>query len=164
MTDNTGATDDSVVIERTFDAPIATIWQMWTKAEHFQAWYGPTGATIPTADMDVRVGGKRLVSMQMQTPNGEMSMWFAGEYVEVNPTSRLVYTEAMSDETGRILSPEESGMPPGHPESTEVVVELEEVGDGTRMVMTHRGVPADSGGAMGWKMALDKLAAYVDAS
>jgi hypothetical protein len=29
------------------------------------------------------------------------------------------------------------------------------------MVMTHVGVPADSGGAGGWSMAFDKLDAYL---
>jgi len=160
MTDDNSPTD-AVVIERTFDAPVATVWQMWTDPEHFRAWYGPMGATIPTADMDVAVGGKRLVAMQMQTPNGEMTMWFTGEYVEVDPTDRLVYTESMADETGRVLSPAETGMPAGHPEVTRVVVELEAVGGRTKMVMTHHGVPADSGGAMGWNMAFDKLTAHV---
>jgi hypothetical protein len=31
------------------------------------------------------------------------------------------------------------------------------------MVLTHAGVPADSPGAAGWRMALDKLAAHVAA-
>jgi hypothetical protein len=31
-----------------------------------------------------------------------------------------------------------------------------------KMVMTHAGIPADSPGAAGWTMALDKLAAYVE--
>jgi uncharacterized protein YndB with AHSA1/START domain len=93
---------DPVVIERIFDAPVERIWPMWTVAEHFQSWYGPTGATIPVAKMDVRVGGARLICMEMQTPNGPMQMWFAGEYVEVVEHERLVYTEAVSDETGSV--------------------------------------------------------------
>lgn len=153
--------DDAVVIERTFDTPVATIWDMWTRPEHFRAWYGPTGATVPVAEMDVRVGGARRISMEMQTPNGPMTMWFVGEYRVVDPTDRLVYTESMADETGRVLSPAETGMPDGHPEVTEVIVELADLDGRTRMVMTHRGVPADSGGAMGWNMALDKLAAHL---
>ena len=56
---------------------------MWTEPEHFRSWYGPDGATIPVAKMDVRVGGTRLVCMEMQTPNGAMQMWFTGEYREV---------------------------------------------------------------------------------
>lgn len=44
---------------------------------------------------------------------------------------------------------------------TEIIVELSESDGKTHMVMTHVGVPADSPGAMGWNMALDKLAAHV---
>jgi uncharacterized protein YndB with AHSA1/START domain len=153
---------DAVVIERTFDAPVDLIWQMWADPEHFKAWYGPDGATIPVAKMDVRVGGARLVCMEMQTPNGPMQMWFTGEYREVVENERLVYTESMSDEHGNVLSPSDMGMPEGHPTTTEVRVELENVGGRTKMVMTHLGVPADSPGAAGWAMALDKLAARVE--
>ncbi len=159
----TDSTTNSVVIERTLDAPIDLVWRMWTESEHFAAWYGPTGASIPTATMDVRVGGGRHIQMQMQTPNGEMQMWFVGEYREVAAPTRLVYTESMSDPDGNVMSPADMGMPPGHPETTEVVVELEDVGGRTKMVMTHVGVPAESPGAQGWAMALDKLEAHLGA-
>ena len=161
MTD-TNTSRDAVVIERTLDAPVGLIWQMWTDPEHFKAWYGPTGASVPTAKMDVRVGGARLVCMEMATPDGTMQMWFTGEYREVVVDERLVYTESMSDEDGNVKSPADMGMPEGHPETTEVIVQLENLGGRTRMTMTHVGVPADSGGAGGWAMALDKLAAHVD--
>jgi len=158
MTDNSR---DAVVIERSFDAPVDLIWQMWTDPEHFAAWYGPDGVTIPVAKMDVRVGGTRLVAMEMHTPNGPMRMWFTGEYREVVENERLVYTESMSDENGSVLLPSDMGMPAGHPTTTEVRVELEDVGGRTKMVMTHAGIPADSPGAAGWAMALDKLAIHV---
>jgi uncharacterized protein YndB with AHSA1/START domain len=160
MTDQSGS-QDAVVIERSFDAPVALIWQMWTDPEHFKAWYGPDGATIPVAKMDVRVGGNRLVCMEMQSPGGAMQMWFTGEYREVVENERLVYTESMSDENGNVSSPADMGMPEGHPMTTEVSIELEDVGGRTKMVMTHTGIPADSPGAAGWAMAFDKLAAYV---
>ncbi len=154
---------NSVVIERTFDAPAELIWQMWTDPEHFAGWYGPTGASIPVAQMDVRVGGTRLVGMVMETPNGTMRMWFTGEYREVVENRRLVYTESMSDEHGNVLSPAEIGMPEGYPTTTAVIVELEDIDGRTKMVMTHVGIPAGSPGAMGWTMAFDKLAVYLDA-
>jgi uncharacterized protein YndB with AHSA1/START domain len=154
---------DSVVIERSFDAPVDLIWQMWTEPEHFKAWYGPTGSTIPVAEMDVRVGGSRLVGMEVQTPAGQMQMWFTGEYREVVPNKRLVFTESMADADGNVVSPSDMGMPEGHPTTTEVTVVLEDVGGRTNMVMTHAGIPADSPGAVGWTMAFDKLAAYIDA-
>jgi uncharacterized protein YndB with AHSA1/START domain len=151
MTDD-NRSRDAVVIERRFDAPVALIWQMWTDPEHFKAWYGPTGCTIPVATMDVRVGGTRRVCMEMTTPGGPMQMWFTGEYREVVVNERLVYTESTSDEHGTA---------DGHPEATEVRVELAAIDGGTKMVMTHVGIPADSPGATGWTMALDKLAAHV---
>lgn len=162
MTD-TNRSQDAVVIERIFDAPVDLIWQMWTDPDHFAAWYGPDGANIPVAKMDVRVGGARLVSMEVQTPNGAMQMWFTGEYREVVDNQRLVYTEAMSDEHGTVLSPADMGMPDGHPSTTEVHVELEAIDGGTKMVMTHHGIPAGSPGATGWTMAFAKLLAHVEA-
>ena len=92
-----------------------------------------------------------------------MQMWFVGEYRVIEAPNRLVYTESMSDEHGNLKSPAEMGMPGDHPEVTEITVELTADGDGTRMVMTHAGVPADSPGAMGWNMALDKLEAHLAA-
>ena len=157
MTDPTPT--PAVVIERSFDAPVELIWKLWTDPEHFKAWYGPDGATIPVATMDVRLGGRRLVCMEMHTPTGPMQMWFTGEYRDVVENRRLVYTEAMSDERGNVAEP--SG--PGHPAITEVRVELEELDGRTNMVLTHVGIPPESPGAAGWTMAFDKLAAYVDA-
>ena len=161
MTDDSDA-QDAVVIERTFDAPVDLIWQMWTEPEHFAAWYGPDGATIPVAKMDVRVGGTRLVCMEMQTPNGPMQMWFTGEYREVVENERLVYTESMSDETRqRVVARPRWACPTGTRRRPRSRVELEDIGGRTKMVMTHAGIPADSPGAAGWTMAFDKLAAYV---
>jgi uncharacterized protein YndB with AHSA1/START domain len=150
-----------VVVERTFDAPVELIWQLWTDPRHFKAWYGPLGASVPVANHDVRVGGKRLVCLEMQTPNGEMQMWFTGEFTEVVPNRRLVYTDSLSDSEGNVVSAAAMGMPDGHPDSTEVIVELEDLGGRTKMVMTHVGVPEGSGGAGGWAMAFEKLEGYL---
>ena len=162
MADDRGS-PNAVVIERTIDAPASVVWQMWTEPEHFAAWYGPTGARIPVANMDVRVGGTRLVCMEMTTPNGPMRMWFTGEFREIVIHRRLVYTESIADEHGNILAPAAMGMPESHPTTTEIIVELEDVDGRTKMVLTHVGVPADSPGAAGWMMALDKLAVHVEA-
>ncbi len=150
-----------VQIERTFDAPIDLIWAMWTEPEHFASWYGPMGAEIPHADLDVQVGGRRHIAMKVETPGGPMEMFFVGEYREVDPKTRLVYTEAMADADGNTITAEQAGMPAGAPMETSVVVQLTDLGDHTSMVMTHIGVPADSPGAQGWGQAIDKLEARI---
>ena len=161
MTDSNTNTENgdtkSVEIERTFDAPVGLVWDMWTTGENFAAWYGPMGADVSISEFDVRVGGRRLVGMKMQTPNGPMEMWFVGEFREIANNQRLVYTESMADADGNAKSAADMGMPEGHPMETQVVVEFAETEGRTTMTMTHVGVPAGSPGAMGWNMALDKL-------
>jgi uncharacterized protein YndB with AHSA1/START domain len=150
---------DSVVLERVFDAPIDLVWKMWTDPDSFKAWYGPAGASVPVAELDVRPGGPRRVCMAV----GPTEMWFTGEHLEVSEPTRLVYTEAIADERGNAISPESLGMPAKTPGTTEVTVVLEEVLGGTRVTLTHAGVPAESGAARGWNAAFDKLAAELRA-
>lgn len=157
----TDATDESVVIVRELDHPVDLVWRMWTEPDHFAAWYGPAGASVPVAELDVTPGGRRRVCLEMTGPDGPMQMWFVGEFVEIDPPARLVYTESMGDADGNALGPDR--LPPGHPASTEVRVKLEARGAGTVLTVTHVGVPADSAGATGWNMALDSLALYLSA-
>jgi uncharacterized protein YndB with AHSA1/START domain len=160
MTDET-STQNAVTIDRTFEAPVDLVWRMWTEPEHFTAWYGPAGTSIRVAKMDLRVGGTRMVCMEMTTPGGTVQMWFTGEYREISEHTRLVYTESMSDASGKVLSSAEAGLPAGHPTTTEVTVELEDLDGRTRMTLTHVGIPEGSPGAEGWGMAIDKLAAHL---
>ena len=146
-----------VRIEREFDAPIEMVWDMWTKAKLFQTWYGPKGMSVPTAEMDVVVGGTRKICMEMVTPDRTMSMWFTGVYKEVSRPTRLVYTESMCDADGVLIPPQAMGMPDGHPDVTDVIVELEDLGGRTRMTMVHVGVPEGTAGEGGWLQAIEKL-------
>ncbi len=157
-------TPNWVRIVREFDAPIETVWDMWTKADLFQKWYGPRGMSVPMAEMDVAVGGTRKICMEMSTPDRTMQMWFTGVYSEITPPTRLVYTESMCDADGVILSQESMGMPKGHPDVTEVIVDLVDLGGRTRMTMVHRGVPEGTAGEGGWNQAMDKLAEWLGAN
>ena len=150
---------DGVVVERTFDAPIDIIWKMWTEPEHFKIWYGPKGFTVPITEMDVQVGGKHLFCMEMQTPNGSRKMWSTGEYREVVPQTRLVYSDSQADEHGNVVpSPDEAN----YPTTTEVTVLLEDLGGRTKMTMKHAGVPTAEGGASsGWEQAFAKMGEHI---
>jgi uncharacterized protein YndB with AHSA1/START domain len=150
-------------MERTVNAPIADVWAMWTRSELFSQWYGPNGMTIPVAEMDVRPGGRRKICMDMKMPDRTMTMWFSGEYIDVTEPTRLAYTESMCDADGNLIDPQTMGMPAGHPEVTEIIVELEDVGGKTQLTLTHVGVLAGSRGAGGWAQAIEKLVGLVEA-
>jgi len=149
--------EDWVRITREFDAPIETIWNMWTDPALFAQWYGPNGFSVPVAEMDLTVGGTRKICMEMKTPEHTMTMWFTGVYKDISEPKRLIYTESMCDADGNLIPPKDIGMPEGSPDVTEVVIELSEEGGRTRMTMTHKGVPAGSPGEGGWNQAFDKL-------
>lgn len=158
MSSETNVTEQ-VEIERVYDAPREVIWQMWTEPQHFAQWYGPTGFTIPTCEIDLQQGGKRLCCMQ--SPDG-MQMWFTGIYKEISPIDKLVYTESMADAEGNVVGPDHYGMPANaQPLETVITVMLEDLGNQTRMTMTHAGIPAGSPGESGWNMAFDKLASVL---
>ena len=90
-----------------------------------------------------------------------MKMWSTGEYTEVVPNKRLVYTDSMADENGNVVSPSAQGMDDTeYPTTTEVTVMLEDLGGRTKMVMTHAGVPA--GAADGWEQAFTKMADHIE--
>jgi uncharacterized protein YndB with AHSA1/START domain len=159
MSDST-ISKDAIIIERTFNAPVDFVWQLWTQPELFKKWYGPKGFTVPVAEMDVRVGGKHLFCMT--SPDGSMKMWSTGEYTEVVPNKRLVYTDSMADEHGNVVLPSAYGMHNDYPATTEVAVQLENLDGQTRMVVTHTGIPANEQGASsGWEQAFEKMAAHI---
>lgn len=159
MSNTTLSKEDAVVIERTFEASVDIIWQMWTDPDHFKNWYGPKGFTVPVAEMELRVGGRRLICMA--SPDGSMKMWTVGKYKEIALKERLVYTESPSDENGNAVSPTTMGMPESYPATTEVIVVFEDLGGRAKMTMTHTGVPTSSGAGGGWEQAFDKLADYM---
>jgi uncharacterized protein YndB with AHSA1/START domain len=147
-----------VRIERAFNAPIEHVWRMWTEPGLFQQWYGPLGMNIPTAEMDVGVGATRKICMKMKSGERVMCMWFTGVYKEVSRPNRLGYVESMRDADGTILSPQSMGMPAGHPDITEVIIDLRSKDGRTLMTMVHVGVPVGSAGTGGWNQAFEKLA------
>ena len=151
--------EDTLVLERDFDASVEVVWEMWADPVHFAQWYGPAGASVPTVEFDLRPQGRRFVGMEVATPSGPRRMYFVGAFTEVVERSRLSYTEAMCDEHGNVVAPAESGPTAGHPVVTEVRIELRDLGGRTRMRLTHVGVPPGSPGAAGWNSALDKLEA-----
>ncbi|MEX0278251.1 MAG: SRPBCC domain-containing protein [Ruegeria sp.] len=150
-----------VKIEREFDAPIETIWDMWTDPALFRAWYGPRSMSVPLAEMDVVVGGTRKVCMEMTSAERPMKMWFTGVYKEVTRPNRLVYTESMCDEDGTLIPPQAMGMPDDFPDITEIIVELAEVNGKTLMTMVHIGVEEGTAGAGGWNQAFNKLGEHL---
>lgn len=160
---NTKSVQDSLTIERTVNAPRELVWKMWTDPKHFAEWYGPFDYAVPVVEMDLRVGGSYLICLERLAPDGPSRLWFAGTYLEIVENERLVYTDFMSDETGR-EAPRPAGEGSEEPSHvTEFRVELKDSSMGTVLVVTQKNTPSDSPAAEAWKTQLDKLEAAIEA-
>lgn len=90
--------DLDIELTRTFRAPRQLVYDAHVRPEYVRRWWGPHGATMVTCEMDVRVGGRWHFVVRAQ--DGKSSS-FAGEYREIVPPERLVYTFAFLGSTGR---------------------------------------------------------------
>jgi glutathione S-transferase len=89
---------DSLVIKRYFKAPPERVFAAFTEGSLMQAWYGPENMTVPHCDVDARVGGKYRV--EMHSPAGGVHI-VTGEFREIRPPERLVFTWGWLNGTGR---------------------------------------------------------------
>lgn len=85
------ASDREVILSRTFQAPRALVFAAMTTPEHLRHWFGPRGYSLPTCEVDLRVGGSwRYV---LRGPDGS-EMGMRGTYREIVRPERIVSTEA----------------------------------------------------------------------
>jgi uncharacterized protein YndB with AHSA1/START domain len=114
-----------ISLTRLFDAPRERVWSEWTEPEAFADWFGGPQCEVPlsSVEMDVRPGGAWKLTMFAPPHRPEINWW--GEYREVDPPERLVFT--ISDQ------PDEDAW-------DLVIVVLTDLGDGrTEMLFEQRG-------------------------
>src|SRR6187431_194380 len=97
----------SILIKRTFDLPLDTVWKAWSEAESLQEWWGPEGFSCPSCTIDFRVGGKYLASMK--GPDGK-EIWSTGVYKEIIPFKTIVCTDNFADSKGNVVPASYYGM------------------------------------------------------
>ncbi|MBN8884973.1 MAG: SRPBCC family protein [Rudaea sp.] len=92
-----------VVVTRTFDAPARLVFEAWSKPELFKKWWVPRsmGMTLSSCELDVRPGGKYRLVFGDDPAN---SMAFFGEYLEVVPNKRIVWTNEESGDVGSVTT------------------------------------------------------------
>jgi len=92
--------DREIVMQRVFNAPARTLFDVWTKPEHVRKWYGVRSTTVTVCDIDLRVGGAwRWV---VTKPQG-MEIAFSGVFLEIDPPHRLQRTECFEGMPGEAL-------------------------------------------------------------
>ena len=92
--------DREITMTRVFDAPRELVFAAHTDAQHVQNWWGQRNSTTIVDVLDVRPGGAwRFVQ---RDPEGN-EYGFRGEFREVVPPERLVYTFEFEGMPGHIV-------------------------------------------------------------
>lgn len=149
--DTSAANVPQFSITRVLDAPRELVWQAWTDATEFAAWLHPFGVSTDGVSADVRVGGRYRYTMT----NDDTGETFptGGEYLEVEPMDRLVFTW---------------GAPDAPVEGTPVItLTLIPQGERTELVFHlrgHDGQPGDGFIYDGWAEALTNVARHLAGS
>lgn len=137
-----------LVVRRTIDASAERLFRAWTEPEQLRKWWGPPPSRCPTAELDLRVGGKYRIANEF--PDGR-TVWIVGEFERISPPSELVYTWRL----------EGSGLP-----IERVIVRFEAAGTKTDVIVLHERIADAEMRArheQGWNGCLDGLARYAAA-
>lgn len=145
------ATTYTLTLERTLRAPRELVFRCWTEDEHLARWQGaPAGMTAHVERKEIRTGGSFRILLR--DAHGQEHR-VHGEYTEVTPPERLVFTHAW-------LAADGTSSP-----WTQVTITFAEHTDGTRMTLHQEGLPtadARDGHKLGWSSQLDAFTGYVD--
>jgi uncharacterized protein YndB with AHSA1/START domain len=138
------AQDLTVRLERVVAAQPSRVFRAHVEPALLARWWGPKGFSAPSIEIDARVGGSYQI--EMQPPAGE-SFVLAGEFREVDPSTRLVYTFRW--------------VPPD-PDDRETVAAfvLGDLGDSTRVTVEQGVFATEARRALheqGWAESLDRL-------
>lgn len=158
----------SFVVNRTFDAPIARVFEMWTSPEHLARWLPPAGTEMRFLRSEIATGKSTLFVI-----TGERgTMHVRAEYLALEPPRRIVYAQQFVDEREQrapapgaetwpamlrttVLLTEEA------PDRTRVTVTSEPLGE-TTPPEVEAFVRERAGMTLGWTGSFDALEALLD--
>jgi uncharacterized protein YndB with AHSA1/START domain len=146
-----------ITIERTYEATIEEVWELWTTKDGIESWWGPEGFRVEVHSLDLRPGGVMLYSMIAVAPEMVEFMKRSGmpienrvriTYTEVTPCRRLAYDNWVDF------------VPGVEPYSSAQLVELFPSGGSVKMILTLAPMHSDEWtqrAVMGWESELGKL-------
>ena len=134
-----------IVMTRVLDAPRERVFEILTKAEHVQKWWGPKGVSHPTFELDARVGGEIFVEQRGRDGSAHYEV---GVVREITPPSRVVFASHMADEKRNRAPLLWAGVPADWEGETLQEITLAAEGTRTRVTIRITGFPSAKWGEM----------------
>ena len=139
---------NTVSLHRLIAAKPEKVYRAFIEPDAIASWVPPWGFLCSVHELDARVGGKHRMSFRNFTTGD--SHFFGGEYLQLVPGERLVYTDKFDD--------------PNLPGEMKVTVTLKAVSVGTELTVVQENlpdvIPVESC-YLGWQDSLQKLAKLV---
>lgn len=140
---------NTVRLHRVIATKPEKVYRAFLEADAMASWLPPFGFTCTVHELEAKVGGKHRMSFRNFTTG--KSHAFGGEYVELVPNERVVYTDRFDDAN--------------LPGEMRVTVTLKAVSVGTDLSIEQAGVPDViplEACYLGWQDSLRKLARLVE--
>ncbi len=140
----------TIRLHRVLRAPPERIYRAFLDPAALCKWMPPNGFTATLHHLDAKVGG--TFKMSFTNFSTQKAMSFGGEYLELIPNEKLIYTDKFDD--------------PNLPGVITVTILLKEVSCGTEVNVTQEGVPGvipAEACYMGWQESLILLGKLVEA-
>ena len=140
----------TIRLHRVLRAQPERVYRAFLDADAMVKWLPPNGFTAKVHHMEARAGGSHRMSFTNFTTGKSHS--FHGEYIELVPNERLVYTDRFDD--------------PAMPGEMQVTIALRKVDCGTELEIVQEGLPSVIPVAscyLGWQESLSQLAHLIEA-
>lgn len=111
---------ESLTVRRFVAASPDRVFRAWTDPNEMQKWWGPTGVSCLSVEVDLRVGGQYRIENGL--PDGSI-LWISGNYEVIEKPQLLIYTWIVENAS---------------PTTERVEVRFERQDSGTNVVITHK--------------------------
>lgn len=86
------------IINRSFEAPLEAVFQMWVDPKHLARWLPPSGMEMSFLRGEIRPGTGAFYVMS----GHGIKMYGRTNYLEITPPDRMVYTQQFCDEHEKV--------------------------------------------------------------
>jgi uncharacterized protein YndB with AHSA1/START domain len=149
---------EQITMQRTFEATLREVWELWTTTAGIESWWGPDGFRVEVHSIDLRPGGLLIYSMIANTAEAIETMQRQGmpnsheariTFREIVPLHRLAYTH-LADFIPGVTAYD-----------VETIVTLEQTGSRVKMTLRFDRMHDETWtqrAAAGWELELNRLA------
>lgn len=140
----------TVRLQRVLKSKAERVYKAFIDADAMAKWLPPNGFTGKVHEMDARLGGGYKMSFTNFSTGSSHS--FGGEFVELVPNEKIVYTDKFDD--------------PNLAGEMRTTVTIREVSVGAELSVVQEGIPEvipEEACYLGWQESLTSLAKLVEA-